>query len=499
MPRARHIGVALRSVTVVLAVACASVPSAASAQEAWDVPNWTTTASGARILNLGHVDISSVIVDGALRIRIRDATAEGAANAPDGRATWHETADVVLQVRSAAATTIPDSRWGFIGAVGARVWHIDQHGTNGVLWPGWSAETIASSQVSGALDWTLTDVRGPGHVFLWQTDAWGNAARIFDSRNGLPDATRIPTGTHAHANWTFTAEGLHCLTFRQSGTLSSGRTVASISHLAIVVGVVDPRAVDPGACASGSTPADPGGAGAGSGSASTPTAAVRRITRSAIVPHGPSSPVDVARRAPVAAVACPAGRRSCTIATATRVIVTIAGRRHTLRVVAPRTVPGGRRGFVRVQLPPGAVAALHGRTIRIAIRIRVSDGSGTAMRLIRATLTGRPTVHPITRSAMDGGRRAQVAEVTCPLGGGTCALIVPARVTTTIAGRRYVLAVIAHRAVRPGRRTGVRVQFPPGAARALRGRIAPVVVSIRVADRTTGVARDVRSVLTPGP
>ncbi len=476
----------------------AYAPSTARAQAGWDVPNWTPTASGARVLNLGHVDISSVIVDGALHTRVRDATAEGVANAPDGRATWHEMSGVVLQVRPAAAMTVPDGRWSFIGPVGTHVWNIDQLGTDGVLWPGWSAETIAPVQLSGNLDWTLTSVRGPGHVFLWQTDAWGNAVRIFDSKNGLPDTTRVPAGTHAHANWTFTAEGLHCLSFRHSGTLASGQPVESVSHLAVVVGTADPRVVDPAACASDAAPTDPGSPPLGGGGPTTPAPAPEpgRLVPSFIVPQGAPSAPDSARRAPIATVRCPAGPRSCTVSAPARIMVTISGHRYTLAVIAPRTVRAGREGTIRVRLPAAAVRALHGRVARVSLGLRVTNGSSVAARPVRVTLTGRPTVSATASSTVDGSLRAPVATVTCPPGARLCTVTTPRRVATTIGGRRHVLAVVAPTTLRPGYRATVRVRLPSVAVPALRGRRAPVVVPVRIADRSIVAARTARAVIT---
>src|SRR5690606_17581590 len=57
---------------------------------AWDVPNWAQTSSGATVLNLGHVDVASLVTAGALDTKIKDTTDEGVANATSDDASWHE-------------------------------------------------------------------------------------------------------------------------------------------------------------------------------------------------------------------------------------------------------------------------------------------------------------------------------------------------------------------------------------------------------------------------
>jgi surface-anchored protein len=90
--------------------------------------------------------------------------------------------------------------------------------------------------VRGAVTWTLRRVRGPGQVAVFQTGSFGDHDVIFNSRNGLPDARRVPLDTHAHGNWAFTAEGRYRLTFSFKLRTRAGRTLRSTATLRVAVG-----------------------------------------------------------------------------------------------------------------------------------------------------------------------------------------------------------------------------------------------------------------------
>lgn len=508
-------------VHAVLWAAC--VPLAASGQ-ARNVPNWSVTTSGARVIGVGHVDITSVMQGGALRTLIRDESPEGVANAPDGLATWHAPTHVVLHVRPDAALTIPDSRWRFIAPEGSRVWNIDQGGREGVIWPGWSAQTIPAAMLAdGALTWTLSDVRGPGTVAVWQTDQWGNAVRIFDSKNGLPDSTRIPGGDHVHANWTFTAPGVYCLDFKRAATLAAGPRVTDAFTLAVAVDI-DPRSVDPARCGvalspgvpapspnSPATPpptetaASPSGAAPGAPVRSAPSApaipaprdggsAPAAVTAPTIRARRVASPVDRLRRAHAGDLVCPVGTASCRVVAPKRVGVRIDGRLHWVSVISPRTVRSGRTHPLHVYLLPPAVRALRGRGAVAHIKLKMHQRDTQRERIVRVVLTGRPTATSVGSSRLKGSSVA-IATLTCPVGPRSCRVTRSRRVPIVIGGRRFTVPVQGPSSVRPGRHSRVTVRLPTAVRRAVRGHRAVISVPIRVSDGTATAARRVRTII----
>jgi len=207
----------------------------------WDVPNGTTTASGARIINDGHVDIASIMGDGLLDTKIKDDTTGG--SEPD----YLEPEKTVLQVTPFAQTRVTSAAQGFIAEVGDVVWQVDETPQDGLLWPGWSTERVPLSSTIDGVDWRLKDVDGPGEVAVFSN---GAAQVYFNTKDGITDADRftIPKNTHTHANWTFTAEGVYCLAWERSATASDGQRVSDAFVTAFAVGAVDVRKIDPSAC-----------------------------------------------------------------------------------------------------------------------------------------------------------------------------------------------------------------------------------------------------------
>jgi Htaa len=103
---------------------------------------------------------------------------------------------------------------------------------------------------------------------------------------------------------------------------------------------------------------------------------------------------DARRIATVATLTCPAGASACAVRTPARVRVRIAGRRHAVRVLAPKRIAGGKRATVRVQLTRAALARLAGRRTTVAVAISVTPAGGTA-----ATRTVRVMVRGAARKA----------------------------------------------------------------------------------------------------
>lgn len=238
-------------------------------------------AGAAVVLQDGHVDVAARIVDGALRMQVKDGTA-GA-----GAVVWREPAETVLHARPASATTVPaGATMGFLGVPGAPLWLLPQVQRAGLLWPGWNTEQLPAADVAGTVRWTLTGVEGPGRFALFTTGTFGAVDKLFDSGDGLPDAREIPLGTHAHGNWAFSAEGLYRLSFELRARRPSGETMTDARTVAVTVGAVDPATgaplggggdpgSGPGRGGDGSGGNGGGGGSGGSGGSGTPGGGAR--------------------------------------------------------------------------------------------------------------------------------------------------------------------------------------------------------------------------------
>jgi putative ABC transporter-associated repeat protein len=212
--------------------------------------------SKATVLGEGHVDIASRLSGGKLITQVKDTS-------QSSTPVWRELADVVFHARDGSRTTVPaGADFEFLGRAGDPVWILPQTQQAGLLWPGWSTESIPSSATKGGVTWRLTGVTGldrkpaPGRFALFEVGAFGKPHVLFRSGSTVTSFT-IPPVTHAHGAWAFSKTGTYCLGFRRTATLASGKTVASDTRLAVVVGGAAPS-VDPKRC-DGPTNPPPGG------------------------------------------------------------------------------------------------------------------------------------------------------------------------------------------------------------------------------------------------
>ncbi|TDB92862.1 hypothetical protein E1091_12490 [Micromonospora fluostatini] len=182
----------------------------------------TASAADRVVLSKGHTDAVDVhYTDGKLILKVHDDTVSPAVT--------RDPADVTFQVLPQAATPVPnDPRFAFLGPAGSQVWLLPMTQNPDLLWPGWNTTRLASGVLAGnQVRLSLVDVSGPGDVTLFMQDAFGGPLVKFRSDDGLPDALDVPVGTHAHANWAFTALGSYTLTFQADGTLANGTKVST--------------------------------------------------------------------------------------------------------------------------------------------------------------------------------------------------------------------------------------------------------------------------------
>ncbi|WP_158564032.1 TIGR03773 family transporter-associated surface protein [Jiangella anatolica] len=179
-------------------------------------PGTPPPADERRVLTTEHVDAVNVGFDGE-RLTV---------NAKIGPPVEHVAVDdLVFQVSDLALIEgLPEQYAEFLGTDAA--WVIQQTQNPDVLWAGWSTEELGAGVVDGdAVDITLTDVRGPGEVEVFQTSPFGEPIRIFSSDEDHT-TLRQGIGAHVHANWAFTEPGVYTVTFTVSATVA-GQPVSS--------------------------------------------------------------------------------------------------------------------------------------------------------------------------------------------------------------------------------------------------------------------------------
>jgi surface-anchored protein len=150
----------------------------------------------------------------------------------------------LFNVEESTRTTVPAApSYDFLGVAGSDVWLAPETNPGGTaLWPGFSTEGVPSGLVDGnQLTLRLESVTGPGTLHVFQTSAFGDPIRRFSSTGTVHQAWTVANGTHAHADWAFSAAGTYTLTFSATA-LTNGVSISTTQSYAFVVGNV-PTAV----------------------------------------------------------------------------------------------------------------------------------------------------------------------------------------------------------------------------------------------------------------
>jgi anchored repeat ABC transporter substrate-binding protein len=87
-------------------------------------------------------------------------------------------------------------------------------------------------------------VDGPGDLFTYVTDAFGQPEIYFDSSDGIDerDVAILPPGAHTHVNWAFTAPGVYRLTLAGGVDPDGTGEVAALGEATFTFAVgIDPR------------------------------------------------------------------------------------------------------------------------------------------------------------------------------------------------------------------------------------------------------------------
>lgn len=157
-----------------------------------------------------HVDFGFAYEDGEWNLHVHNETDD----------LEYAPSDAVLLFGNNLLTTVPPgTKFSFLGAVGDSLYLLPGTPAPERLFLGFGSEELQPADWNGHLSIRLIEVHGPGHLFAWSQDAFGNVNVRFNSRDGLgPEDVydQIP-GSHGHLNLAFDQPGEYGLTLEASG------------------------------------------------------------------------------------------------------------------------------------------------------------------------------------------------------------------------------------------------------------------------------------------
>lgn len=157
--------------------------------------------------------------------------------------------DAVLFVKYGAHSSLDTNpQWSFLGSPGADIWTLPKVQDLNLLFLGIGSEEIADGTfVGNQFTLTLSGVTGPGRFAVYDTDVFGNPVVWMNSGDGISgaDARTLPSGTHSHINWAFTAPGDYSVFFNASAisVLNGATSSGSVEYRFHVEAVPEPGAM----------------------------------------------------------------------------------------------------------------------------------------------------------------------------------------------------------------------------------------------------------------
>ena len=203
--------------------------------------------------NEGHFDLGPRIVDGKLKLQVKDDRSQPA--------SWVDPSTLTFSLGDKATLKAPDAL-NFVATPGQDVWMISSSQSTGVPWLGMNsqAEEIVS-KTSGEVTFTLVSVEGPGKVSVFTSGGLGGGVGEHLLQEEGSSYT-LPANTHAHQNWVFTAPGTYKLTISAQVTPKQGEQISG----------EDGGSGDGAAASSGAGSSEGGSASGAAGSAASGSA-----------------------------------------------------------------------------------------------------------------------------------------------------------------------------------------------------------------------------------
>ncbi|MDP7052196.1 MAG: choice-of-anchor M domain-containing protein [Verrucomicrobiota bacterium] len=180
------------------------------------------------VLSKGEVDLEIVYEDGEWEAEIL-AHVDGHGHDDHGEDDHGEgvyaTSEVLLRVDSRSSTVVPnDPAFGFLGHPGELFYELPQHEEEGLLYLGIASDEVETGVFVGdEVQLNLKSVEGPGEVYLYSTDTFGNPTVMFNSADGISESDTfvMKAGAHAHQSMAFSEAGTYRVGFDFSGKLAA--------------------------------------------------------------------------------------------------------------------------------------------------------------------------------------------------------------------------------------------------------------------------------------
>ncbi|MDO5721397.1 MAG: choice-of-anchor M domain-containing protein [Actinomycetaceae bacterium] len=153
---------------------------------------------------------------------------------------WRHLEDIVFEVGDQALQTLPeDGGYEFTGAsAGQQVWVVPQTQVAQVPWLGWSTQSPqVTKQVERGINLEYQGHQGQGQFTLFlQAGNFGAPKQLWSSATKSAQAVWVDLKTHTHANWVFTAPGVHLVKVALKAKLIDGTEVSVPKILRFAVG-----------------------------------------------------------------------------------------------------------------------------------------------------------------------------------------------------------------------------------------------------------------------
>lgn len=170
-------------------------------------------------LDAGHIDAFNPVLnaDDSIRLALKeDVTGSHVLRTPES---------VELFVKPAAQMTVPE---GYLPGMPSDVYHLPLTQDANLIWPGWDTQAISSAFPGANTEIAVSEVDGPGKMFLWTQGQFGAPASLLtDGGFELPGTISQPYPAHTHAAWAFTEPGTYKLAVQATATASTGVTGSS--------------------------------------------------------------------------------------------------------------------------------------------------------------------------------------------------------------------------------------------------------------------------------
>lgn len=182
----------------------------------------------------GHVDIGPRIIDGKLKIYLREDSS--------GEGVWRDLDKTVLRLGDGAKKRFPEKEgFEFLEKGDDNFIYVaPQIQKAGVVWPGWNTQSpeVVENVKNGAT-LRLLNVQGPGQMAMFlESGVFAPPQLLWNSQDSQAQEIWMDLNTHTHANWVFNKPGVYLANIEMVAQMLDGSTQSTVATLRFAVGDV---------------------------------------------------------------------------------------------------------------------------------------------------------------------------------------------------------------------------------------------------------------------